>query len=312
MTTAVRLSPFSKIGALGPYVLSALFFVSGLFIVFAPLPLAILFFRHGRSRAWFAVATNTALVAAAAGVLSGVFFFVAIGVMVLTLCEGLARAKSVERAVGTSLVTAFFVGIVLILGFSAFKGTNPIHALAHQANTAVEGFIDSVGMESLKSSGMVSEDSAITLTREDWKKELLWELPSALIIMALVLVWSTSVFVLRLNPGGIRERLGLDPLWTRHWKAPEHLIWPTIAAAGVMAFAHGPADELARSGFKVLMAIYAIQGLSILSFLFDLWNLQGLIRGMALLVVLVLMMPIVLSLGVFDLWFDFRAKFRQT
>jgi uncharacterized protein YybS (DUF2232 family) len=60
------------------------------------------------------------------------------------------------------------------------------------------------------------------------------------------------------------------------------------------------------------MAIYAIQGLSILSFFFDVWRLKGVFRALGFVIGVVLMMPLVLSLGFFDLWFDFRSKFRQS
>jgi hypothetical protein len=59
------------------------------------------------------------------------------------------------------------------------------------------------------------------------------------------------------------------------------------------------------------MAVYAIQGLSILSFFFDVWNVRGVFRVLAFLAAIFIMMPLLLSLGFFDLWFDFRSKFRQ-
>jgi hypothetical protein len=47
-----------------------------------------------------------------------------------------------------------------------------------------------------------------------------------------------------------------------------------------------------------------------LSFFFDLWNIRGFFRAAGYLVSVFVMMPLLLSLGFFDLWFDFRAKFR--
>jgi len=59
------------------------------------------------------------------------------------------------------------------------------------------------------------------------------------------------------------------------------------------------------------MAIYTIHGLSILSFFFDLWNVRGIFRAIGFLISVFVMMPLLLSLGFFDLWFDFRAKFTK-
>ena len=74
----------------------------------------------------------------------------------------------------------------------------------------------------------------------------------------------------------------------------------------------GSVSDVAVNLFRFLMAIYAIQGLSILSFFFDVWNVRGVFRGLAFLAGVLLMMPLLLSLGFFDLWFDFRSKFRQS
>ena len=60
------------------------------------------------------------------------------------------------------------------------------------------------------------------------------------------------------------------------------------------------------------MAIYALQGLSVLSFFFEAWNVRGLFRALIMVAGVLFMMPLVLSLGFFDLWFDFRSKIRQS
>jgi len=63
---------------------------------------------------------------------------------------------------------------------------------------------------------------------------------------------------------------------------------------------------------KFSLTIYAIQGLSILSSLFSAWRLRRLWRWIAYGLVASVMTPIVLTLGFFDQWFDFRSRFRQT
>jgi uncharacterized protein YybS (DUF2232 family) len=147
---------------------------------------------------------------------------------------------------------------------------------------------------------------------EEWKENLITEFPSAVAVFALVLVWTNLVVLLRLNPGGVREKLGLEPAFFRKWRAPEFLVWPTIASGFFLVFDAGLFSDIALNLFKFLMAIYAIQGLSILSFFFDVWKLKGMFRALGFLMGVVLMMPLVLSLGFFDLWFDFRSKFRQS
>jgi len=88
--------------------------------------------------------------------------------------------------------------------------------------------------------------------------------------------------------------------------------WPTIAAGGFLILGKGWPADVALNLFKFLMAIYAIQGLSILGFFFDVWKVRGFLRSGAYVIVVLLMMPLLLGLGFFDLWFDFRSKVRQS
>ncbi len=74
----------------------------------------------------------------------------------------------------------------------------------------------------------------------------------------------------------------------------------------------GLATDVALNVFKFLMAIYAIHGLSILNYFFDYWKIRGLLKWIGFSFSLFLMMPLILSLGFFDLWFDIRSKFRQS
>ena len=50
-----------------PFFLSAFFFLSAIFGVFAPLPMLLLRFRSGRKWSWLAVATNATIVGVAGG-----------------------------------------------------------------------------------------------------------------------------------------------------------------------------------------------------------------------------------------------------
>jgi hypothetical protein len=153
-----------------------------------------------------------------------------------------------------------------------------------------------------------------TIDPQEWKDNLLIELPSGIVVFGIILIWANLVTVLRLNAGRIRESLGLDSAFFKRWKAPEILLWPTIVGAALMLFAASGTvgATVGINLFKCLMAVYAIQGLSILSFIFDAWHIRGFFRSAAFIMAVFLMMPLVLSLGFFDTWFDFRSKFRQS
>jgi uncharacterized protein YybS (DUF2232 family) len=291
-----------------PFFASALFFVSALFLLFAPLPLLFAYFRSGRRWAVLACVTNSILVWALAGRVSVAVYFSLVVVLSLALGEFLLRFKKPEKAVLLTLASMAGAALALVLFYAHLHHLNPWTGLQAEVARVVK----SVG-QSMSTGGLKEVQPLMTEPElDEWKENLMTEFPSALAVFALVLVWTNLVALLRLNPGGVREKLGLEPSFFRKWKAPEFLVWPTITSGFFLVFDAGLVSDIALNLFKFLMAIFAIQGLSILSFFFDVWKLKGAFRALGFVIGVVLMMPLVLSLGFFDLWFDFRSKFRQS
>lgn len=290
---------------IAPFFLSAFFYLSAFFAIFSPLPVLLLFFRSGRQWAWLALVTNLLIVAALTGLPSALIYLVFAGSLALTLAECLVRGKSLERTTVMGLVSIALLGVAIIVGYSLYFHVHPLTEI----RSSITEFVDFLGQSMSKDGGNAVMDKA---ELEEWKKDLLFELPSAVGILSLILIWANLVILLRINPKRIRERLGLDPGFIQRWKAPEFLVWPTIVIGFFVLIDVGLVSDIARNLFKFLMAIYAIQGLSILSFLFDTWNVRGIFRLFGYIAVVFLMMPLLLSLGFFDLWFDFRRKFRQS
>lgn len=287
-----------------PFFLSAFFFLSALFAVFAPLPLLFLRFRSGRRWAWGAAITNAAIVGLAAGRFSLALYAVFVAVLALVMSELLLRRRSVERTAAYTLLAVIASGALVVAWHSHIHHVNPIQEFRNQ----VSMMVDYIQSAQLSGSGGKTMDP---VEAEEWKRSVLVEFPSAIAVFALILVWANLATLLRVNPDGVREKLGLSATFLRDWKAPEWMVWPTIISGFFLIVDAGAVSTLSLNVFRFLMAIYAIQGLSILSFFFDVWNVRGFFRTLGFLVAIFLMMPLLLSLGFFDLWFDFRAKFRQ-
>lgn len=293
-----------------PFFLSAFFFLSAIFSIFSPLPLLFSRLRLGRTWALVAIVTNSVIVGLAAGSPSLAVYLTFVVSFVLILPELLLRQVKLERAVVLSLCTMAFTAFLLLGGYCWFHHLNPVSTLKSE----ISGMIDFLAQSmTAANSGSAGTNSLMSIgDPEEWKQSFLREFPSAVAVFALVLVWANIVMLLRVNPLGIREKLGLDPAFLRRWKAPEWLVWPTIVTGAFLVLDVGRVSVVSLNVFKFLMAIYAIQGLSILSFFLDVWHVRGIFRGLIFVITLILMMPLLLSLGFFDLWFDFRAKFRQS
>jgi hypothetical protein len=284
-----------------PFFLSALFFLSAVFSIFSPLPILFLYFRGGRRWAFLAGVSNGLLVFLAGGLASLAVYGIFVLALAFALAVALDRRASIEKAAAAALLCMALMGGAVVGAYSARNHVNPAAEFRKQvvtwadalAQNAPEGAVDPAEMD-------------------EWKQDLKAEFPSAIAVFALLLVWANLVLLLRLNPMGLRERLGLEPGYLKTWRAPDWLIWPALLSFAGILLNLGPASEVAMNVFKFLMGIYVIQGLSILSFVFDLWNIRGFFRAIGFLIAAFLMTPLLLAVGFFDLWFDFRAKFRQT
>ncbi len=286
-----------------PFCLSAFFFLSAFLIIFSPLPILFLHIRRGRKWAWSAAATNTLLVGLLGGASSLIFYAVWVLTLSLLLPELLIRKKSIEFSVTLILLAMVFAATAVVVGYSQLYHLN----LVHEIQSQISGFVDYLGRSISVNSSLMSPAEI-----EEWKRSLLLEFPSAVAIFSLILVWANLVLLLRANPSGLRERMGLEPNYLKCWKAPLFLVWPTIVTGFFLLVDGGVISDISLNLFKFLMAIYAIQGLSILTYYFDMWSVRGVFRLVGFSLSLFLMMPLVLSLGFFDLWFDFRSKFRQS
>ncbi|OFZ03494.1 MAG: hypothetical protein A2070_11410 [Bdellovibrionales bacterium GWC1_52_8] len=291
-----------------PFFFSAFLFLSAFFSVFSPLPLLVARFESGRR--WMALAfiTNGILVYFAGGAGSLISYSVFILALVLVLSEALLRFRSLEKASFAAFLGICAAGMTVLIGYAVYKQTGSWAEFHQQISALIDRSIDvmvaNMGGSSAKFLGGMSV--------EEFKDKFQLELPAALSISSLVLIVLNLVLLLRMNPRKIAQELGINFNNLRYWRAPEFLIWPTILMGVFLLIDLGRVSDVAQSVFKFLMAIYALQGLSILSFFFDLWQVRGFFRTIGFVVAVVLMMPLLLSLGFFDLWFDFRSKFRHS
>ncbi|MBI2712338.1 MAG: DUF2232 domain-containing protein [Bdellovibrio sp.] len=285
-----------------PFFLSALFFGSVVFSVFSPLPLLFLHLRSGRKWAWFALLTNGALVLLTLGypALIGYLFTAALG---LCIPEFLNRRFTIERS---AVLTLSAMASSLILIFLIYRLAFHVDLIQELARLSSESFDQMNRLAPSVSNGASPEEIA------EMKRKTLVLLPSGFAVMALSLVWANLVILIKASPIALKERLGIESVLVKRWKAPEFLVWPTIVSGFFLVVNVPVVSDIALNVFVFLMAIYGIQGLSILGFLFDIWGVKGALRMIGYSISVFLMHPLVLSLGFFDLWFDFRSKFRQS
>jgi hypothetical protein len=92
------------------------------------------------------------------------------------------------------------------------------------------------------------------------------------------------------------------------WRAPHHLIWVLIVSGFAMFLPVREISILSRNVFGVMLACYFCQGLAIVNYYLQRFGLpRGLrIASYLLIAVQQIVAALVLALGIFDFWGDFR------
>ncbi|MGB9711733.1 MAG: DUF2232 domain-containing protein [Dissulfurimicrobium sp.] len=98
------------------------------------------------------------------------------------------------------------------------------------------------------------------------------------------------------------------------WKMPDHLVWLGILAGALALFGQGWYVVCAENCLLFIGGIYFVQGLSVMSFFFKVFNTPAFIKWPVIFLLTVQWYGIltVATIGLFDVWFDFRSKATMT
>lgn len=132
-------------------------------------------------------------------------------------------------------------------------------------------------------------------------------LPALLFLSFALVVLINILYVGRRFPEQREHWFSLPFL--REWKTPEPLVWGLIAS-GFVLFVPGFAGlrALAMNVLVVIGACYFAQGLAVIAFFFHKNNVPRFLRGLTYVLIIFqqIFTLLVVGLGLFDLWGDFR------
>jgi uncharacterized protein YybS (DUF2232 family) len=265
----------------------------------APLPGLLLAVRAPRAEfLWLAL--SVLAISIALGLPAVLGFVLSLGLPPVILGSALRRGWSFERTVVAG--TAAWCAGVLALSMVAY-GDFPtlLAAVREQLHEAIEAAI-----AASTAGGATDGLSALAEQREEVVGSVIEILPA--------LVALGGAFVMLVNLGLLRRWTGATTETDlRSWKAPESLIWLLIATGFFMFVPLAPVAVLARNVFVILLGCYLCQGLAIVSFYLHRFRLPFGIRIASYLLIAVqqAVTLVVLGLGIFDLWGDFRRLRRS-
>jgi len=272
--------------------------------VMIPLPVCYYRYKLGRSAGGLILAISCLVMTILAGGLSfDLALFAELLVLGFVLGEMLAEKASVEKTVLYPCLSVIGIGIVLTLLYSAFSQTGFIGI----ANLYVKQNLE-MTLELYRQMSM-PEETLQTLSRslETIQYVLVRVIPGMAVMSTLFVTWVNLLMtrsLVRLRGLKIPDFGGS----LTQWKSPEILVWVVIAGGVLLLI---PVKSLKIIGLNIVIAlimIYFIQGISIVSFYFDKRKFPRILRGVlyGLIGVQQIFSMLVIGLGFFDLWIDFR------
>lgn len=277
--------------------------VAGLMLaVFTPLPTLLAYYGKGRVAGWL-VSGGTlflgTLILFCLGMEEAAPYLAQMLLMGLLLGFGMRRHWPVELTIGSSALFLFGMGVVSLWLSYGGAGGEILKGIERDLRDAISMTFKHYG-DPTPESRMLEQALLETVPF------MVRLLPGAAFACALMASWLNVSITRRY----CRIHNILLPPWAEwsKWKAPETLIWPVIACGFIAFFAVGTLKTLALNALVVLSVPYLFQGLSIISFYFDRWQLprvfRAIIYGFILLQQFATMAAVLI--GLFDMWFDFR------
>ncbi len=265
-------------------------------VMFVPLPTLILATREPAAMCGLSFALSSAAIAVALGLPAAVGFVLPLVIPSLAVTVGIRRFWTFEQTALAGIV-AWSLGVAAV-SLIAFGN---IEALIASAREQLMHSFD-LAVSTSESIGASSSALAAVEAERDTLVSGLLELLPALVVLTGALTILANLVLLR-SWTGLSRNVNL-----RLWRTPDPLIWALILAGFGMFIPTYAVAVAARNAFVVLLGCYFCQGLAIVSYYLDRLRLpRGIqIAGYLLIAVQHVVAAMVLALGVFDLWGNFR------
>jgi hypothetical protein len=239
---------------------------------------------------------TTGVLTAGLGADATLGFILPFGIPALVLATGIRRFWPFEHTVVAG-IAAWAVGVVSLALLAFGNLVDTVVMVRQQLTNSID-----LALKTYESMGAPESTLATIAAQRDMMVTGLVETLPALVVLSGAFTVIVNLILLR-SWTETANRVNL-----RLWRTPDVLIWVLIVA-GFGMFAPLPLLALAASNLLiVVLGCYFCQGLAIVSYYLERFRLpRGLrIAGYLLIAVQHIVAAMVLMLGVFDLWGNFR------
>lgn len=291
--------------------ITSLFFLFSVFLpvigfvfsIFIPLP--VLFYRTKLGRnpgAYIPIGTLLLITLVLGRVSVDILYFSGLLLLGFSLSEFFEKKLSVEATVLGTCLVVLTSGLVGLVAFSAAAGQGMIAFISAHVAHNLEMTL------TLYEKLGVSQDAITVVTNSmDQIRFVMLRIMPALTIMSVLFVsWLNLLVAKPVLTGRALPYPDFGPLSL--WRAPDQAIWLLIGSGLTMLLPVNRLKLIGVNGLLVVLTIYFFQGMAIVSFYFEKKKMPRFFRIMlyTLIALQQVFLLIVIGVGVFDLWLNFR------
>ena len=241
------------------------------------------------------------------GVSIDLLYFFELVLIGFVLCELLGRNLAIEKTVMLTCAAALTAGAAVLF----------LHSVSNA--TGIDTLISAYVRKNLEATvvlyeGMGVPTDTIHLIRDSLdgiQYVLVRILPALAVASVLFVTWASLLLARPLLKRSNLFFPDFGPL--NQWKSPEALVWVAIACGLILMIPDRTVKLLGINGLLILMTIYFFQGIAIISYYFERKRFPRILRIFlySLIALQQIVLLVVVALGFFDMWINFRKLGRD-
>lgn len=274
------------------------------------IPLPILFYRVKLGRLpGGAVPVLTAVVIAVimGGLAVDALFFLGLMLTGFVLGDLFEQNLPVEKTIGYTCLTVLATGFAALLFYSSAQGITLLEMISTYVLKNLE-----ITLALYKQMGIPVETiHQVENSLDRIQYALVRIVPALVLVSTLFVSWVCLLFAKPLFRSFALPYPDFGRLTT--WSTPEKLVWGAIGCAIAMLLPATGIRLIGLNGILILMMIYFLHGIAIVAYFFDKKKFPRMARTFiyTLIAIQHVFALVVIALGFFDLWVNFRKLEKQ-
>ena len=274
------------------------------------IPLPVLFYRAKLGRfPGSAVPLLTAVIMSAilGGIAIDSLFFIGLMFTGFMLGELVELNLSIEKTIGYTCAAILTAGFAVLLLYSIARNTTVIEMVSIYVLKNLE-----ITLALYKQMGIPTETiHRVEDSLERIQYALVRILPSMVLVSTLFVSWTSLLFARPIFRSFALPYPDFVKLTT--WSTPEKLVWGTIGCGVALMLPSTGIKLIGLNGILILMMIYFLHGIAIVAYFVDKKKFPRIARTFiySLIAIQHVFALMVIGLGFFDLWVNFRKLDKQ-